>query len=62
MAFLAIYFLGIQGSKIEIEQVFNLARVLIALSRYCLHVNNMDYIIIVVKNWPNDPCANCKPH
>jgi hypothetical protein len=32
------------------------------LRRCRLQVENMDRIIIVVKNWPNDPHANCKPH
>jgi len=27
----------------------------------CLQLKNMDQIIIVVKNWPNDSCSNCKP-
>jgi hypothetical protein len=25
-------------------------------------VENMDWIITMVKNWPNDPCHNCKPN
>ncbi len=28
----------------------------------CLQVENMDSIIIVVKDWLDDPHANCKPH
>ncbi len=35
---------------------------LTTLRCYRLQVENMDRIIIVVKNWPNDPHANCKPH
>jgi len=54
--------LGIPGSQIEIEWVFNLARVLIALRCCRLQVENMDWIIIVVKNWLDDLHANCKPN
>ncbi len=48
--------------KIKIERVFSLASLLIALRHYCLHVENMDRIIIMVKNWPDDPCHNYKPN
>jgi hypothetical protein len=34
--------------------VFNLVGVLIALIHYCLQVENLDRIIIVAKNWPDD--------
>jgi hypothetical protein len=35
--------------------------VLIALRQYRLQMDNMDWIIIIVKNWLDDPCANYKP-
>ncbi len=59
--FLNVYFfvkqiLGIPSSQIEIEWMFSLARVLIAL-RWChLQVENMDQIITMGKNWLDDGC------
>jgi len=50
------------GSQIKMEQVFNLVGVLIALRQYHLQMDNMDWIIIIVKNWLDDPCANYKPN
>ncbi len=62
VAFLAKQILGVLGSKIETEWVFSLARVLIVLKCNHLQVENMDPIITMVKNWLDDPHANCKPH
>ncbi len=42
--------------------MFNLVGVLIDLKQCYLYVKNMDQIAIVVKNSPNDSCANCKPN
>jgi hypothetical protein len=42
--------------------VFSLARMLTTLRCCCLQLENMDQIIIVVKNWPNDLWSNCKPN
>jgi hypothetical protein len=30
-----------------------------ALRHYCLQVENLDWIIFMVKYWPNDPHLNC---
>jgi hypothetical protein len=62
VGFLAKQILGMLSSQIETEWVFSLAGVLIVLRHYYLQVENMDWIIIVVKNWPNESCANCKPN
>ncbi len=62
MGFLAKQILGILSSQIKIERVFNLANVLITLKCCHLQVENMDWIIMVVKNWPDDPHHNCKPN
>jgi hypothetical protein len=42
--------------------VFSLAYVLIALRCYRLPMDNLDQIIIVVKNWLNDLYLNCSQH
>jgi len=39
--------------------VFNLVGVLIVLIHYCLQMKNLDRIIIIAKNWPDDLCMNC---
>lgn len=62
VGFLAKQILGIPSSQIKIEQVFNLARVLTTLRCRRLQVENTDRIITVVKNWLDDPHANCKPN
>jgi hypothetical protein len=61
VAFYAKQILGIPVSQIEIKEVLNLVGVLITLRCCHLQVENMDWIVIVVKSWPNDPHANCKP-
>jgi hypothetical protein len=40
--------------------MFNLARVLKSLWHCCLQVENLDRIIIIVKNWLDDPRFNYK--
>jgi hypothetical protein len=59
--FLAKQILGILGSHIETERVFNLASGLTTLRRCKLKVDNLDRIITMVKNWPNNP-LNCSQH
>jgi len=41
-------------SQIEIECMFNLVGVLTILKYYKLEVETLDYIIIMVKKWPQD--------
>jgi hypothetical protein len=62
VAFLAKQIMGILSSQIEIKWVFSLVGVLITLRCSHLQLENMDRIIIVVKNWFDDLCVNCKPH
>ncbi len=50
VGFLAKQNFGILSSQIEIEQVFSLVGVLTALRHCYLQVENMDQIIIMVKN------------
>jgi hypothetical protein len=45
-----------------IEWAFSIARLLIALRHCHLQMDNMDWIIAIVKNWPHDPLANYKPN
>ncbi len=51
---------GIPRFQVQIERVFSVASVLKTL-RFChLQVENLHRIIIMVKNWSNDPCLNPK--
>jgi len=52
--------LGFLVFKLKQKKVFNLVGVLITLKCCRLRVENLDRIIIVVKNWPNDSCMNCR--
>jgi len=47
--------LGIIGSQIEIERIFPLDGILISFRRCRLQSENLDKLIFVDKNWPNDP-------
>jgi hypothetical protein len=60
VGFLAKQILGIPRSQIEIERGFSLVGVLTSLKRCRLQVENC--IIIVVKNWHDDPPLNCPRH
>jgi hypothetical protein len=59
---LARQILWISRSQIETKQVFNLIGVLIPWRHCKLHVENLNNITTMVKNWPNDPCMNCSWH
>jgi hypothetical protein len=53
---------GIPRSQIETKRVFNLARILTTLQRCHLHVENLDRIITIGKNWHDDPQVNRMPN
>jgi hypothetical protein len=46
--------LRIIGSQIEIERIFSLDRIHISFRRCHLQLENLDKLIFVNKNWPND--------
>ncbi len=62
VSLLAKQILKIIGSQIEIECVFNLARILITLRHCKLHMDNLDWIITMVKNWPDNSHLNFSWH
>ncbi len=49
-------------SQIVIEIIFNLVRILIALQRCYLQVENLDRLITIVKIWLDDSHVNCMPN
>jgi hypothetical protein len=50
---------GIVGSHIEIECIFSVVGVITTFQCYKLGINNLDYLILVIKNWPNDAHIGC---
>jgi hypothetical protein len=58
---LACQILGILGSKIETEKIFSLTNKLTNLRRCDLQLNNLERLIFMSKNWPNDPRFDFKP-
>ncbi len=50
------------GSQITTEKIFYLVKVLTNLKRCHLQSNNLDKLIFVNKNWPNDLRVSCSSH
>jgi hypothetical protein len=59
-AFLACQILSIVGSQIETKGFFSLTRILINIKRCNLQLDNLDTLIFLKTNWPNDPRIGCK--
>ncbi len=59
MAFLANQIFGISKSHIETKKVFNLVGVWTTLQQFHLQVENLDWIITIVKNCLDDLGVNC---
>ncbi len=51
--------LGIVGSHIQIKWIFNVAGVITNLRRSRLSIENLDWLIFIIKNWPSDVCVGC---
>lgn len=51
--------LGIVGSQIEIEQIFSVASVIINLRWSKLDIEDLSWLIFMIKNWPNDTHDGC---
>ncbi len=58
--FLAWQFFGIVESQIETERIFPLVGILTNLRRCRLQTKNLEKLIFINKNWPNDPRIWCK--
>jgi hypothetical protein len=54
VGFLARQIIDIPRSQIEIEHIFSLAGILSNLRRYCLQCDNLEKLIFISENWPND--------
>ncbi len=47
--------------KLRLKGFFSLIRILINVKRCNLQLDNLDTLIFLNKNWPNDPRIGCKP-
>ncbi len=48
------------GIQIETKQIFSVTRILTSLYRCRLGIRNLKQLVIISKNWPNDPCFGCE--
>ncbi len=62
VGFLVKQVFRILGFHIEIKIVLNLVDVLTTLRCRCLQVQNLDWIIIIINNPPNDLHLHFTPH
>jgi hypothetical protein len=60
VSFLARQILAIPGSQIETERIFSIASVLTSLRRCRLGLNNLDSLIMINNNWPDDSRRECE--
>jgi len=55
IAYLARTILGIPSSHIEIERIYFIASILINLRNCHLDLKNLDLLVLLIKNWLDDP-------
>jgi hypothetical protein len=53
--------LGIAGFQIEVERVFGIASICTNLRRSRLSIDNLEMLINIYKNWPDDACVSGSP-
>jgi hypothetical protein len=51
--------LRIVGSQIETERIFSLAGILTSRKKCQLESKNLNKLIFINQNWPNDPRVGC---
>jgi hypothetical protein len=51
--------MGIVHSQIEIERIFSMVRVITSLTRFWLGIENLDKLVLNMKNWPDDLRFKC---
>ncbi len=60
VGFCAKQILGIVGSQFEMERIFSLVGIFTSHKECLLQSKNLDNLIFVNTNWPNDPRIGCK--
>ncbi len=58
--FLAHQVFGIVGFQIEIERIFNIIGVIISYHQSKLGSENLQCLMVIAKNWPNNACEGCE--
>ena len=56
---MARQYLGIPRSQIETEKIFSVAIVLTNLRYMKLCIDNLESLVMIYTNWPNDSCVGC---
>jgi hypothetical protein len=59
IGFLVKQILRIVSSHIETKHIFSLVEILVSLNRCWLQSKNLDELVFVSQNWPNDPRVEC---
>ncbi len=59
MVILTQQILGILVSYIKIERIFLIGKIFTTLLRYWFQIDNLDKLMFVNENWPNDLCVGC---
>jgi hypothetical protein len=57
--FFAQQFMGVQRSHIEIGKIFNVASIIDKFATCQLGVQNLNKLVMILKNWPNDVRRRC---
>jgi hypothetical protein len=59
VSFLAHQVLGIVEYQIETERIFIIGNVITSLCGSKLGNENLQHLVMIIKNWPNDVCLSC---
>jgi hypothetical protein len=62
VGFVAQQILGIVGSQIEVEFFFNIATICMNLPQSWFGMDNLEMLINIYKNWPNDVHVGDAPY
>ncbi len=58
--FLTCQILSIIGLQVETKRILSFDGILTNLRKYCLQMINLQKLIFLSKNWPNDTRVGCK--
>ncbi len=60
VGYLAHLILGIVKSQIETKSIFSIVGILIKLCSYQFGTQYLNQLVLISKNWPNDPRFGCE--
>jgi hypothetical protein len=61
VGFVVQQILGIVGFQIDVKRVFNIASICTNVQRFRLGIDNLEMLVNICKNWPNDACVGGFP-